>query len=112
MRTTARRALDGAGTLVLVVALLAAPYIDTEVRARVFTWNMNVPAADLAALGAIVVLLARAALTGERPRLTSDHVLEALGWGILWCVGWTSRHAGDALPGAGQTARHTVFVAE
>lgn len=109
MRTTARRALDGAGTLVLVVALLAAPYIDTEVRARVFTWNMNVPAADLAALGAIVVLLARAALTGERPRLTSDHVLEALGWGILWCVGWTSRHAGDALPGAGPDALHTLI---
>lgn len=107
--SAARRALDLVGAAVLVLALLAAPYIDAEVRARVFTWNVNVPVADLAALCAIVVVLGRAALTGERPRVTSDHVLEGLGWAVLWTAGWVSRHAGDGLPGAGPGALHTLL---
>lgn len=105
----ARRALDALGTAVLVIALLAAPYIDAEVRARVFTWSVNVPVADLAALCAIGLVLARAALSGERPAVTSDHLLEALGWAVLWTAGWVGRHAGDALPGAGPGALHTLL---
>lgn len=109
MSAVARRAFDLGATGVLVVALLAAPYIDAEVRTQVFTWSMNVPVADLAALCAIVLVLARAVLHAERPKVTSDHVLEALGWACLWTVAVLNRHAGDALPGAGPDALHTLL---